>query len=119
MNIQGNRKYGKIDEDTTKLYENAPEQTPQSQITPAQKASMENVFIAKSKQIEFSNGVIMGNFNVDTGNAFCLKHHFDQTQSQAEFVNSVIKYVGSTGSNLSVADITKLENEYNKYKKML
>lgn len=67
----------------------------------------------KSKNIEFSNGVIMAKISEDIGTKFGLKHHYYSTENIEQFIDSVKNFAEIAGGELNASDLKKLELQYN------
>ena len=75
--------------------------------------NIENVLKIKSKQFEFSCGIIMAKINQDINTKFGLKWHYDNTENLEGFINSVGNFVAVSGNKITDADKKKLTVQYN------
>jgi hypothetical protein len=77
----------------------------------------EMVLTNKSKQFKFDCGAVMGRINVAIKNNFGLNYHYNMTKSVDEFIKSVSDYIATSGNKVSSSDISKLQKQYEKFKK--
>lgn len=73
---------------------------------------LQTVLTTKSKQFVFDCGAIMGNIKYDTGNAFSLKYHADNSINFESFIESIKNIIEATGEKLTQNDINRLKKAY-------
>jgi hypothetical protein len=75
---------------------------------------LQTVLVVKSKQFVFDCGAIMGAIKYDTGNMFGLSYHADKSSTVDEFIDSVKKFIATSGETVTANDEARLRKEYEK-----